>query len=116
MATVAQVGAVRLGRQRSPDRNTGRFATKYIRAANIATDGLQLTDVLEMDFSPAEREEFRLRRGDVLLAEASGSADQVGRAAIWQDQIPDCCFQNTVIRFRPRAVIPDYALCLPAHG
>lgn len=110
MATVAQVGAVRLGRQRSPDRHTGQFATQYIRAANITARGLDLTDVLEMDFSPVEREAFRLQPGDVLLAEASGSADQVGRAAIWQDQIPGCCFQNTVIRFRPHAVIPEYAL------
>jgi type I restriction enzyme S subunit len=110
MVTVAQVGTVRLGRQRSPDRHTGQFATKYIRAANIAKDGLDLRHVLEMDFSPAERETFRLEPGDILVAEASGSAAQVGRAAIWRGEIPQCCFQNTVIRFRPHAVLPDYAL------
>ncbi|MBS0220799.1 MAG: restriction endonuclease subunit S [Proteobacteria bacterium] len=110
ITTVARVGAVRLGRQRSPDRITGKFATKYIRAANITAAGLDLSDVLEMDFSPTERETFRLLPGDVLLAEASGSADQVGRAAIWQGEIPTCCFQNTIIRVRPHAVLAEYAL------
>lgn len=113
--TVARVGAVRLGRQRSPDRHTGQFATKYIRAANVTAAGLDLSDVLEMDFSPSEREIFRLLPGDILLAEASGSADQVGRAAIWRGEIPECCFQNTVIRMRPHAVLPDYALIVFRH-
>ena len=36
-----------------------------------------------------------------MLSEASGSAAQVGKPAIWDDQIPNCCFQNTVIRHQP---------------
>ncbi|MEN3213986.1 restriction endonuclease subunit S [Methylorubrum populi] len=109
ITTVAEVGAVRLGRQRSPDQHTGKFATKYIRAANITAAGLDLSDVLEMDFTPAERDVFRLEPGDIVLAEASGSADQVGRSAIWRGEIPDCCFQNTVIRIRPHVVLSEYA-------
>ncbi len=49
MTTVGHIGAVRLGRQRSPDQHTGQFATKYIRAANITANGIDVTDVLEMD-------------------------------------------------------------------
>ncbi len=52
-------------------------------------------------FSTHELEVYRLEKGDLLLAEASGSASQVGKAAIWADQVPNCCFQNTVIRHRP---------------
>jgi type I restriction enzyme S subunit len=115
MTTVARVGSVRLGRQRSPDKHTGQFATKYLRAANITTEGLDLTDVLEMDFDPAERVIFALHVGDLVLAEASGSAAQVGRAAVWRGQLPNCCYQNTVIRFRPHAVLPDYALVVFRH-
>ena len=112
MATVAEVGFVRLGRQRSPSKQTGRYSTKYIRAANITSQGLDLQDVLEMDFTPDERREYVLLRDDILLAEASGSATQVGRAAIWQDEIEECCFQNTVIRFRSRTAIPRYSLLI----
>nr|WP_281033495.1 restriction endonuclease subunit S [Neorhizobium lilium] len=115
MTTVAEIGAVRLGRQRSPDQHTGQFATKYLRAANITAAGIDVSDVLEMDFSPAEREVFQLHIGDILLTEASGSAKHVGRAAIWHGEISECCFQNTVIRVRPHAVIPEFALLVFRH-
>ena len=115
LTTVDAVGSIRLGRQRSPANTSGRFPTKYVRAANITVHGFDLSNVLEMDFTPAERMVYRLRDGDVLLAEASGSADHVGRAAIWQDQIPDCCYQNHVIRFRPHAANPQYALIVFRH-
>lgn len=116
MTTVAQVGSVRLGRQRSPKHLTGRHSTKYLRPANITGSGeLDLTDVLEMDFTPDEREAYALQLGDVLLVDSSGSASQVGRAALWNDEIPDCCFQNHLIRFRPHAVLPDYALAVFRH-
>jgi type I restriction enzyme S subunit len=101
---------VRLGRQRSPDKQSGRFTTKYLRAGNITPSGLNLSNVLEMDFTPVEREIFTLQDGDLVLTEASGSGSQVGRAAIWKDEIPGCCFQNTVIRWRPHAVTPAFAL------
>lgn len=71
---VEEVGEVRLGRQRSSARQTGQHSTMYLRAANITNAGLELGDVLEMDFTPDERKRYRLRAGDVVLAEASGSA------------------------------------------
>ena len=115
LVSVSEVGAVRLGRQRSGLKLTGRYATKYLRAANITTDGLNLTDVLQMDFTPEEREVYALKFGDVLLAEASGSPTHVGRSAIWRNQIPNCCFQNTVIRFRPHSVLPEYSQLVFQH-
>jgi Type I restriction modification DNA specificity domain len=112
---VSRVGSVRLGRQRSPDKHTGQFSTKYIRAANITSVGIELADVLEMDFTPAERELFSLRTGDIVLTEASGSAAHVGRAALWQGELPVCCYQNTVIRFRSHAVTSAFALLVFRH-
>ncbi|WP_330208497.1 restriction endonuclease subunit S [Pseudomonas sp. Z13] len=112
---VDEVGTVRLGRQRSPDKHTGNYTTKYLRAANIKPAGLDLTDILVMDFTPTERIVFGLQSGDILLTEASGSSSQVGRAALWNGEIADCCYQNTVIRFRPHAVTPQYALTVFRH-
>ena len=99
-ASLALVGEVRLGRQRSPKRAKGPHMRPYLRAANVTWHGLDLSDVKEMDFSPHEYEIYQLRRGDILLAEASGSADEVGKPAIWDEQIEGCCFQNTLIRVR----------------
>ena len=99
--TAESVGMVQLGRQRSPKNRSKNFPTKYIRAANITEEGLAVDDLLDMEFLPHELDTYRLEKGDLLLAEASGSATQVGKAAIWGDQVPNCCFQNTVIRHRP---------------
>ena len=104
------VGTVRTGLQRSAERQTGRYATKYLRSANITANGLDLDDVREMDFTPEERVTFGLLPGDILLNEASGSSGRVGRAAIWRGEIEGCCYQNHLIRFRPHAVVPEYAL------
>ncbi|MDE2155073.1 MAG: restriction endonuclease subunit S [Xanthomonadaceae bacterium] len=107
-ASVEQLGEVQLGRQRSPDKLKGDNPTPYIRAANITEIGVDLTDVLEMDFSPTERETFALKRGDILLTEASGSAEHVGRPAIWTQDHGLYCFQNTVLRFTPNTISAEF--------
>jgi type I restriction enzyme S subunit len=109
-ATTQQLGQIQLGRQRSPKNRSKDNPVKYIRAANITERGLELKDVLDMEFSPDEQERYRLRRGDLVLSEASGSPDQVGKPAVWQDQLPLCCFQNTVIRLRPAVEMSAYLL------
>lgn len=108
--TAESVGRVQLGRQRSPKNRSRDYPTKYIRAANITETGLDFESVLDMDFAPHEFAAYRLRKGDLLLAEASGSASQVGKPAIWNDELPRCCFQNTVIRHEPHC--RDYAVFL----
>jgi type I restriction enzyme, S subunit len=114
-ASIAQIGFVQLGRQRSPKNRSKDYPTKYIRAANITEDGLALTDILEMEFSPGEQSRFRLEFGDLILSEASGSPDQVGKPAIWKDQIENCCFQNTVIRLRAIGFDNEFLLILLKH-
>jgi type I restriction enzyme S subunit len=115
MATVEQLGAVQLGRQRSPKNRSDKHPTRYIRAANITESGLSLDDLLDMEFTPAEQEIYRLQAGDILLSEASGSPDQVGKPSIWNDEVPNCCFQNTVIRLRPEKLSSRYLLIVFQH-
>ncbi len=107
-ASLAQLGEVRLGRQRSPKRAVGPNMRPYLRAANVTWDGLDLSSVKEMDFNPKEFESYRLRKGDILLGEASGSVDEVGKPAIWEGQIDGCCFQNTLIRVRAYSKVVPY--------
>jgi type I restriction enzyme, S subunit len=110
LASIDEIGHVQLGRQRSPKNRSKEFPVKYIRAANITASGLDLRDVLDMEFSTDEVERYRLRAGDIVLSEASGSPEHVGKPAVWQEQMPICCFQNTVIRLRP--VLPMSAFLL----
>lgn len=104
------VADVRLGRQRSPKNRPNKYPRKYLRAANIIDGTLDLSDVKQMDFKPGEFDVYRLRRGDVLLSEGSGSPYEVGKCAVWDERIPDCCIQNTVIRVRSEHISPQYLL------
>ena len=99
-ATLSAISEVRLGRQRSPKRATGPHMRPYLRAANVTWNGLDLSDVKEMDFTPTEHEIYRLLPGDILLSEASGSPAEVGKPTIWKSEVENCCFQNTLIRVR----------------
>src|SRR5947207_1215392 len=80
-----QLGDVQLGRQRSPKNRSNKYPTKYLRAANITENGIDLNDVLEMEFKPEERSRYQLRPGDLILSEASGSPDQVGKPAVCRE-------------------------------
>ncbi len=111
-ASVEQLGAVQLGRQRSPGKLIGLNPAPYIRAANITEQGINFSDVLEMDFTESERETFQLKSGDVLLTEASGSPQHVGRPVIWPNVDGLYCFQNTVIRFSPQGISSEFAFHL----
>ena len=93
-ARLDAISDVQLGQQRSPGHAAADEVLPYIRAANITWDGFDLSDVKEMGFDNPLR--HRLRPGDVLLSEASGSPMEAGKPAVWQGQIPEACFQNTV--------------------
>jgi type I restriction enzyme, S subunit len=105
---LAEVADVRLGRQRSPKNHSGPHMTPYLRAANVTWKGIDLSDVKSMNFESSEVDVYRLEPGDVLVAEASGSASEVGKAALWQGEMAICCFQNTLLRVRSRGPLPEY--------
>ncbi|MTK04240.1 hypothetical protein [Micromonospora sp. CP22] len=102
------VAEVTLGRQRSPQHAEGPFMVKYLRAANVKDGTLDLSDVKSMNFTPDEQRIFGLRPGDVLVTEGSGSLSSVGASAVWQGEIDEMvCFQNTLLRMRPRSEMMD---------
>ncbi|MFE9723139.1 hypothetical protein ACFYQ5_05965 [Streptomyces sp. NPDC005794] len=76
---------------------------RYLRAANVKDGALDLNDVQSMNFTPSEQVTFSLRAGDVLVSEGSGSLKSVGAAAVWRGELEGTvCFQNTLLRLRPR--------------
>jgi type I restriction enzyme, S subunit len=76
------------GVRRTPDRATGPYMTPYLRSANVGYGTLALSDVLEMNYDPVEREKFGLRYGDVVVSVGSASANAVGMPAMWRDELP----------------------------
>ncbi|MEV0015187.1 restriction endonuclease subunit S [Streptomyces tendae] len=101
--TLRAAAEVTLGRQRAPQHDSGPHMVPYLRAANVKDGVLDLTDVKEMNFAPSEQQTFSLRPGDVLITEGSGSISAVGASAVWRGEIDGVvCFQNTLLRLRPR--------------
>src|SRR5579862_528694 len=99
-ASVEQLGFVQLGRQRAPQHHRGEFMRPYLRVANVFEDRLDLSDVMEMNFTPSEFETFQLKPNDILLNEGQ-SLELVGRPALYRGELPGACFTNTLVRFRP---------------
>lgn len=109
---VREAGAVQLGRQRSPANHYGPHMRPYLRVANVFEDRIDLSDVMEMNFTPDEAAVFQLEPGDILLNEGQ-SKELVGRPAMYRGELPGACFTNSLVRFKSGpGVIPEYALQL----
>ncbi len=100
---MSEAGDIEGGRQRSPHLTHGRMRP-YLRVANVMNGYIDVSDVKQMAFTDAEFEQYRLRPGDILLNEGQ-SLELCGRPALYQGDPPNCCFQNTLIRFRPKVEI-----------
>ncbi len=108
-AQVKDLGDVSAGRQRSPNFTEGK-SRPYLRVANVFEGYIDVSDVNEMPFTEKEFERYRLHYGDILLNEGQ-STELVGRPAMYKGELPNCCFQNTLVRFKGgKEVDNDYAL------
>ena len=92
---------VQLGKMLQPtQRNKEDTLEPYLRAANIFWNGVDITDVKEMWFSPYEKDHYFLKKDDLLISEGG----DVGRSAIWKGEIEHCYIQNAINRVRSREI------------
>lgn len=98
MRRMDELGQVLGGKQLS---SASHFGAKrpYLRVANVHDGFIDVRDLKQMAFSDAEFETFKLKQGDVVLTEGQ-SLELVGRPAIFRNNVPNCCFQNSIIRLR----------------
>lgn len=108
----------RLGKMLDAKQQTGLYKRLYLRNENVQWGRFDLTKVFEMDFDEEDRAEFRLRKGDVLICEGG----EVGRSAIWKDELPECYYQKALHRVRPKPKLANsefifgLMLCLAKFG
>lgn len=89
------VGNAVLGKMLTND-DKGAYSLKpYLRAKNILWERVDADDINEMWFSAREMEQFRVRTNDLLISEGG----EVGRTAIWNDELEECYLQNSVHKF-----------------
>ncbi|EKO3518389.1 restriction endonuclease subunit S [Vibrio fluvialis] len=98
-ALVKQVGEVQLGRQRAPKYHQGNNMRPYLRVANVMEGYIDTSDIMEMVFDESDFERYKLLKGDVLLNEGQ-SHELVGRPSMFNDELENVCFTNTLVRFR----------------
>ena len=99
-ATVDQVAQVTGGLTKNPARSRLPITYPYLRVANVYADEVRLDDVRTIGVSEAELDRVVLRRGDLLVVEGNGSANQIGRVAEWKGGVEPCCHQNHLIKVR----------------
>lgn len=107
MKPLGDVSDVAGGLQVTSARASNPIVLPYLRVANVYRDRLDLSEVKDIRVTEAERARATLRRGDVLVVEGHGNPEELGRAAIWQDEILGCTHQNHLIRVRAKAGVLD---------
>jgi type I restriction enzyme S subunit len=110
VCALAEIADVKGGVPRTPLREPGSNPVRYLTVAHVMRDAISLSDPRFFEVPPEELERRVLRRGDVLIIEGNGSAEQIGRTALFRGEIDTCVHQNHVIRARPNRwmVSPDF--------
>jgi type I restriction enzyme, S subunit len=105
---IGQVFSVQLGKMLSPLAKTGKFECSYLNNRSVHWDKVDIEGLSSMDFNPEEREKFKLIYGDLLVCEGG----DVGRTAMWRDDLENCYFQKTIHRLRSlnNEVLPEFML------
>ena len=91
-----QCFALQQGKQVSKKNRIGDNQRPFLRTANVFWGRLDLTELDKMHFTPQEELKFALRKGDLLVCEGG----DIGRTAIWNDEIERCYYQNHLHRLR----------------
>ncbi|NWA60690.1 restriction endonuclease subunit S [Pantoea sp. B9002] len=88
------------GIQKQPKRRPVNNHYPYLRVANVQRGYINIDDLERFELEDHELNSWSLKYGDMLIVEGNGSADEIGRCAIWEQPIDDCVYQNHLIRVR----------------
>ena len=96
----------RLGKMLDAKHQTGTCKYPYLANFNVQWFRFELDNLNEMDFNEKDREEFCLEDGDLLVCEGG----EIGRCAVWHNQVKKCFFQKALHRVRCNQdiILPDY--------
>lgn len=97
---------VQLGKMLSKKAKQGVNPIPYLNNRVVRWREFDLTDLPQMDFSDKELKKFNLVDGDILACEGG----EVGRCAIWREQLSLCSYQKALHRIRPQKgkAVPEY--------
>ena len=111
-AKLSDVATISGGLTKSTKRDKLPLRMPYLRVANVSFASIDVSEMLDIGLTDEEYSKTLLQRGDLLFVEGNGSPDQIGRVAIWENQVVSCVHQNHLIksRFNKGLVIPSFAM------
>ena len=92
-----------LGKMLDSKRITGSHLLSYLRNTDVQWDRINIENLPTMDIFPREYDRYTVQHGDLLVCEGG----EVGRCALWTDQLAICGFQKALHRLRPRNAEQD---------
>lgn len=100
------VANVVLGKMLTTEAKAGDGDFKpYLRSTNVQWIKPDVRDVKEMWVAKAEMAQLCVRKGDLLVSEGG----EVGRACMWNDELPECYIQNSVHRVAAKPMmLPEF--------
>ena len=106
MRLFADIASSRLGKMLDAKQQTGKCSYPYLANFNVQWFRFNIENLNQMDFDEDDRTEFELKDGDLLVCEGG----EIGRCAVWHNEIQPCFFQKALHRVRcNRQIIhPDY--------
>lgn len=109
--SINEVFVISGGLTKNSKRNNLPIRVPYLRVANVYANELRLSEIENIGCTETELTKTVLQKGDLLIVEGNGSIDQLGRVALWNNEIDRCSHQNHLIRARPTSIVlPKYGL------
>ena len=105
---VSSIGAefnIQLGKMLDAAKNVG-IPKPYIGNRSVQWGRIDSDDIATVPMTVADLQRFRLRPGDLLVCEGG----EIGRAAIWEEQIPECYYQKALHRLRTKGSYDAYLM------
>ena len=94
---------VQQGKQVSKSNRVGENQKPFLRTSNILWEKIVFDELDHMHFSEQEEVKFQLEKNDLLVCEGG----DIGRSAIWNNEVENCYYQNHLHRLRAKTDLID---------
>ncbi|UJR78526.1 hypothetical protein [Sandaracinus amylolyticus] len=84
-------------------RARSRKIVPLVSVAAVQSRRIDVGELSTIGLLEADRDRGTLAPGDVLVVEGNGSLAHLGRAAMWNNEVPDARLQNHILRVRAHA-------------
>ncbi|MEN9306808.1 MAG: hypothetical protein RL173_740 [Fibrobacterota bacterium] len=97
VTTVGAEFSMQLGKMLDSEKNLG-VEKPFLGNRSVQWSKIDCSDLGLIKLTSSDLQKYRLHLGDILVCEGG----EIGRSAIWEQQIDECYFQKALHRLRPK--------------